>query len=207
MAVKFYKYFCKPFFDYLFALIGIIVFAPVLVIVILLFIIKGQTPFFVQLRAGKNGRIFKVVKFRTMNNRKDAAGNLLPDAQRLTGFGRFLRKTSLDELPQLLNVLTGDMSIVGPRPLLVQYLPLYNERQKMRHLVKPGITGWAQINGRNSISWDAKFEFDVWYVNNISFWLDIRILVETFINIFKSKGINHPGNATMPNFVGNQPKN
>ena len=138
-----------------------------------------------------------------MNDRKDKQGNLLPDEQRLTGFGKFVRKTSLDELPQLLNVIKGDMSLIGPRPLLVDYLPLYNEKQKKRHLVRPGITGWAQVNGRNAISWNQKFEYDVWYVNNISFKLDLQIILKTLVKIVKSEGISSGTSATMERFVGN----
>ena len=154
-------------------------------------------------RPGKNGKIFKVIKFKTMNDRKNEKGELLPDADRLTAIGSFVRKTSLDELPQMLNVIKGDMSIVGPRPLLVEYLPLYDEVQRTRHDVRPGITGWAQVNGRNTISWKQKFEYDVWYVNNISFALDFKILLMTVRNVLKSEGISSETSATMEKFTGN----
>jgi len=164
-----------------------------------------QRVFFTQARPGKDERIFRVVKFKTMTDERDAEGNLLPDAQRLTKIGKFVRSTSLDEIPQLLNVIKGDMSLIGPRPLLVQYLPLYSERQKRRHEVRPGITGWAQVNGRNAISWQQKFEYDVWYVENMSFILDIKILLKTIYNVFKREGINSDTSATMEAFRGNTP--
>lgn len=153
---------------------------------------------------GKNNKIFEVVKFRTMNDKKDAQGNLLSDKDRLTSLGRFIRKTSLDEIPQLINVIKGDMSLVGPRPLLLEYLRLYNEKQIRRHEVRPGITGWAQINGRNAISWKDKFELDVWYVDNISISLDIRILLQTILKVFKSEGISSDTSLTMEKFEGNK---
>ncbi|MEN9919592.1 MAG: hypothetical protein RL662_2028 [Bacteroidota bacterium] len=158
--------------------------------------------FFLQARPGKNGKIFKVIKYKTMNDKKGMDGQLLSDAERLTSIGRFIRKTSLDEVPQLLNVIKGDMSLVGPRPLLVEYLPLYNNEQAKRHNVCPGITGWAQINGRNAISWQQKFEYDVWYVNHISFTLDIRILLMTILKVFKSDGITSYSSVTMEKFEG-----
>ena len=158
--------------------------------------------FFYQLRPGKGERIFKIIKFKTMNDRRDANGELLPDAERLTKIGAFVRKTSLDEIPQLLNVLKGDMSVIGPRPLLPQYLPLYNETQKRRHEVKPGITGWAQVNGRNAISWERKFELDVWYVDHLSFVLDLKILLLTVKKVFIREGISQEGQATMEAFRG-----
>lgn len=157
-----------------------------------------------QQRPGKNNKIFEVVKFRTMNDKKDAQGNLLSDKDRLTSLGRFIRKTSLDEIPQLINVIKGDMSLVGPRPLLLEYLRLYNEKQIRRHEVRPGITGWAQINGRNAISWKDKFELDVWYVDNISISLDIRILLQTILKVFKSEGISSDTSLTMEKFEGNK---
>lgn len=157
-----------------------------------------------QERPGRNAKIFKVIKFKTMTDEKDVNGVLLSDEQRLTKTGKFVRSTSLDELPQLINVLKGDMSLVGPRPLLVQYLPLYNEEQAKRHLVRPGITGWAQINGRNAISWEKKFEYDVWYVNHVSFLLDIRIILKTIINVFRRDGINSDTHVTMEYFTGNK---
>jgi undecaprenyl phosphate N,N'-diacetylbacillosamine 1-phosphate transferase len=159
------------------ALLVFLVASPVfLVVVILLAIANSGKPFFLQRRPGKNGKIFRVIKFKTMNDRKDQNGQLLPDADRLTAIGSFVRKTSLDEIPQLLNVIKGDMNIIGPRPLLEEYLPLYNETQRHRHDIRPGITGWAQVNGRNAISWKQKFEYDVWYVNNVSFALDFKIV-------------------------------
>jgi lipopolysaccharide/colanic/teichoic acid biosynthesis glycosyltransferase len=167
-----------------------------------LFLANQGKPFFIQKRPGLHGRIFKIIKFKTMNDKKDAAGTLLPDAQRLTAIGIFVRKTSLDELPQLLNVIKGDMSIVGPRPLLPEYLPLYTAEQAMRHNVKPGITGWAQVNGRNAISWEQKFEYDVWYVNNISFILDFKIFFLTIKKVFISEGINMEGLVTTEAFKG-----
>jgi lipopolysaccharide/colanic/teichoic acid biosynthesis glycosyltransferase len=160
--------------------------------------------FFTQRRAGKDEVIFKLLKFKTMNDQRNKQGILLPDAERLTALGKFIRKTSLDELPQLWNVLKGDMSLVGPRPLLPEYLPLYNDEQKRRHQVKPGITGWAQVNGRNAISWEEKFKMDVWYVENQSFWLDMKILWLTIRKVLVREGINQDGQATMEPFKGNQ---
>jgi len=195
----------KPFFDFAVALIALLVLSPVfIVVVILLAIANSGKPFFVQRRPGKYGKIFRVIKFKTMNDRKDKQGNLLPDADRLTDIGRFVRKTSLDEIPQLLNVIKGDMSIVGPRPLLEEYLPLYSPDQMKRHNVRPGITGWAQVNGRNAISWNKKFELDLWYVKNISFTLDIRILLMTVRNVLKSEGISSETSVTMEKFTGNE---
>lgn len=199
-----YKTFFKRLIDFIAALFGLIILSPVFLLVTIgLFFANQGRPFFFQLRPGKGGRIFKIVKFKTMNDRKDGNGELLPDADRLTSVGAFVRKTSLDEIPQLINVLKGDMSLIGPRPLLVQYLPLYNERQARRHEVRPGITGWAQVNGRNAISWDQKFEFDVWYVENISLSLDIKILFMTFKKVFVREGISQEGQATMEAFKGN----
>ncbi len=194
----------KPLIDFSIALVLISITLPIsLLLIIILTVSNAGKPFFFQLRPGKNEKIFKVVKFKTMNDRKDRNGNLLPDADRLTSFGKFVRKTSLDELPQFFNVLIGNMSLIGPRPLLVEYLPLYNNEQRKRHLVKPGITGWAQINGRNSISWQQKFDFDVWYVNNVSFALDMKILFLTLKKVVKSDGINSQTSATMEKFTGN----
>ena len=176
-----------------------------LVLVLLTLIIRvliGYPVFFQQVRPGLEGRPFKMIKFRTMTNQCDASGNLLPDAKRLTAFGRFLRSTSLDELPELWNVLKGDMSLVGPRPLLMEYLPLYSPEQARRHEVRPGITGWAQVNGRNAISWDEKFDLDVWYVDNQSIWLDIKILWLTVKKVITRDGISSNNNATMPAFTG-----
>ena len=186
------------------ALVAFVVLFPVFVVVVVLLIIANAgKPFFLQRRPGKNGEIFKVIKFKTMNDRKGKDGELLPDAERLTATGRFVRKTSLDEIPQLLNVIKGDMALVGPRPLLEEYLPLYDQTQMHRHDVRPGITGWAQVNGRNAISWQQKFAYDVWYVNNISFALDIRILLLTVRNVLRSEGISSETSATMEKFKGN----
>ncbi len=185
------------------ALIALIIFLPVMAILIILLLLTGHKRFFfVQKRVGLNNRIFHLIKFRSMTEAKDAAGNLLPDNKRLTRFGAGLRKTSLDELPQLFNVILGDMSIIGPRPLLVSYLPLYNETQQRRHLVRPGITGWAQVNGRNAISWEQKFNLDVWYVANQSFALDLRIFFLTIRNVVKASGVSQEGEATMEAFTG-----
>jgi len=190
--------------DILFAFILLIVaLIPIFIIIILLYFKHGASEvFFMQYRPGRNEKIFRLIKFKTMNNKCDASGNILPDAERLTSIGRFIRKNSLDELPQLINVLKGDMSLVGPRPLLVEYLPLYNEQQKRRHEVKPGITGWAQVNGRNTISWQEKFDLDVWYVDHCSFGLDMKILWLTILKVFKREGINQAGQATVEKFNG-----
>lgn len=200
-----YKNFFKRFFDFILSLIGFLVLSPLFLFITLFLIIanKGK-PFFFQQRPGKNNKTFRVVKFKTMNDRKDSEGNLLPDAERLTSVGNFVRKTSLDEIPQLLNVIKGDMSLIGPRPLLVEYLPLYDKQQIRRHEVRPGITGWAQVNGRNAISWKEKFVLDVWYVDNISLTLDIKILGRTLQKVFISEGINSGTSATMEKFEGNR---
>jgi lipopolysaccharide/colanic/teichoic acid biosynthesis glycosyltransferase len=198
-----YKY-LKSSLDFFCALFGIIIFSPVLLIVLLiLFFTNKCNPFFLQNRPGKSGIIFKIIKFKTMNDNKDEKGNLLPDKDRLTQVGKFIRKTSIDEIPQLLNIIKGDMSLVGPRPLLVDYLPLYNKQQARRHEVKPGITGWAQVNGRNAISWEQKFEFDVWYVDHLSFALDVKILWLTIRKAFKPRGINSTNLVPMEKFKGN----
>ncbi len=198
-----YQSFIKYLLDFLVALLGLIIISPIFILItICLFIANSGKPFFLQSRPGKNGKIFKVVKFKTMNDKKDAAGHLLSDAERLTAAGKFVRKTSLDEIPQLINVLKGDMSLVGPRPLLPEYLPLYNAQQARRHEVRPGITGWAQVHGRNAISWKQKFEYDVWYVDHISFLLDLKILWMTAIKVFKSEGINASESVTMEKFMG-----
>lgn len=199
-----YRKFIKPFIDFLIALTGLVVLSPLLLIVIilLLFANKGN-PFFFQKRPGKNEKIFRIVKFRTMTNERDNKGNLLPDAKRLTGMGKLVRKTSVDEIPQLINVLKGEMSLIGPRPLLPEYLLLYNNWQKKRHDVRPGITGWAQVNGRNSLGWNEKFKMDVWYVNNVNFKLDLKILFKTIGKVIKSEGINSAGQVTTENFKGN----
>lgn len=200
-----YRNFFKRILDFICSLIGFIILLPVFLFVTLfLTIANNGKPFFFQQRPGKNNKIFEVVKFRTMNDKKDAQGNLLSDKDRLTSLGRFIRKTSLDEIPQLINVIKGDMSLVGPRPLLLEYLPLYDEKQIRRHEVRPGITGWAQINGRNAISWKDKFELDVWYVDNISISLDIRILLLTILKVFKSEGISSDTSLTMEKFEGNK---
>ncbi|HJT73124.1 MAG TPA: sugar transferase [Chitinophaga sp.] len=201
-----YKSCIKPVTDFIIALVAFSLLLPVfLVCTVLLFIVNNGAPFFLQRRPGKGERIFNVIKFKTMTDRRDGNGMLLPDHQRLTPVGKFIRKTSLDEIPQLLNVIKGDMSLVGPRPLLVEYLPLYNEHQKRRHDVKPGITGWAQVKGRNAITWQQKFEYDVWYVNHLSFKLDLEILVATVFKVIKSEGINQEGQATAERFRGQTP--
>ena len=193
----------KPILDFLLAVIGFLILLPVfLLVTILLFFANQGKPFFMQRRPGKNCKVFRIIKFKTMNDRKDTNGNLLSDAERLTTIGKFVRKTSLDEIPQLLNVIKGDMSIIGPRPLLTDYVHLYNEFQNQRHNVKPGITGWAQVNGRNAISWDKKFELDVFYVNNISFWLDVKILFLTVKKVLISEGISAENAATIEPFQG-----
>lgn len=199
-----YRNLVKPFFDFIFSLLLIIILSPVfIVIIILLFLFNKRNVFFFQSRPGKNERVFKIVKFKTMTDDRDASGNLLPDEFRLTKMGRFVRKTSLDELPQLFNVLKGDMSFIGPRPLLVSYLELYNDEQKRRHDIKPGITGWAQVNGRNAITWQQKFIYDVFYVDHMSFLLDIKILLLTVKKVIISEGINTEGKATTESFKGN----
>lgn len=195
----------KRCFDFVISFFMLIIFSlPIMITWIFVSFKLGSPAIFTQPRPGLNGKVFYVYKFRTMTDELDANGELLPDAQRLTSFGQFIRKLSLDELPQLWNVLKGDMSFVGPRPLLVEYLPLYNKRQARRHEVRPGITGWAQVNGRNAISWEQKFEYDVWYVDNQSFWLDIKILLLTIKKVFISEGISQEGQATMEKFTGSK---
>lgn len=198
-----YKQIFKRVLDLIVAVAGFVILLPVflLVMLLLLFANAGK-PFFLQERPGRNGKVFKVIKFKTMNDKKDSQGNLLPGELRITRVGNFARKTSFDEIPQLLNVIKGDMSLIGPRPLLVSYLPLYNAKQKRRHEMRPGITGWAQVNGRNAISWEQKFDYDVWYVDNCSFILDVRILFLTFLKVFKSEGINADASVTMLPFTG-----
>lgn len=194
----------KRFIDLVLTIPGFLLILPFLLILALFVRIFHGTPLlFSQLRPGQNGKPFRIYKFRTMTNARDTAGNLLPDIERLTSFGRFLRSTSLDELPALLNVLKGDMSLVGPRPLLMEYLPHYSPEQNRRHDVRPGLTGWAQVNGRNAISWEEKFRLDAWYVDNWSLWMDIRILVLTMLHVLLRKGINHNAIETMPFFTGN----
>ena len=195
----------KRVFDLIISLLALTVFLPfILAISLLVLFFHGRPVLFSQKRPGLNGTIFSMYKFRSMNNKKDDNGNLLPDAQRLTTFGRVLRKTSLDELPGLFNVIKGDMSLVGPRPLLPEYLPLYSQEQARRHNVRPGITGWAQVNGRNAISWKKKFELDVFYVDNRSFLLDLKILLLTVKKVFKSEGISQENHDTMEKFTGNE---
>ncbi|WP_342508567.1 sugar transferase [Sporosarcina sp. FSL K6-2383] len=195
----------KRLFDFIVSFLTLIILSPFIGITALLIHLKiGSPVLFKQERPGLKGKSFFVYKFRSMTDERDEHGELLPDDVRLTSFGKVIRKLSLDELPQLWNVLKGDMSFVGPRPLLVEYLPLYNERQARRHDVRPGITGWAQVNGRNAISWEEKFELDVWYVENHSFWLDIKILFMTVMKVFKSEGISQNGQATMTKFEGNR---
>lgn len=198
-----YQKLVKPIADICIALVGLLMLIPIFTVVTvgLIFVNNGK-PFFYQIRPGKEGKLFKIIKFKTMNDKKDANGNLLSDAERLTKIGSFVRKTSLDEIPQLINVITGDMSLIGPRPLLVQYLHKYSSFQNRRHEVKPGITGWAQVNGRNAISWDKKFELDVWYVDNVSFLLDLKILFKTFQKVIMSEGINAENVATIEPFNG-----
>lgn len=199
-----YKNIFKRLFDFLAAFAGLLILSPVFIVVTIgLSIANSGKPFFFQTRPGKNARLFRIIKFKTMNDKKDAQGGLLPDAQRLTKIGSFVRKTSLDEIPQLINVLKGEMSLIGPRPLLPEYLPLYSPEQYRRHEVRPGITGWAQVNGRNAISWQQKFEYDVWYVDHLSFALDLRILFLTLKKVVVSEGINTDGQATTERFKGN----
>lgn len=200
-----YKNVIKNILDLITALLGLFALSPIFIgIVVILGISNKGKPFFVQKRPGKNGRIFKILKFKTMNDKKGPNGQLLSDHERMTKIGKFIRKTSLDEIPQLLNVIKGDMSIVGPRPLLVSYLSLYNEEQSLRHDVKPGITGWAQINGRNAISWEDKFKYDVWYVRNISFMTDLKILWKTVGKVFNSEGVSASEEVTMELFRGSK---
>ncbi len=200
-----YKCCFKRILDFLIVLSVLSIIWPILLVVAvwLHFANKGAGAFFYQQRPGKNGKIFKVIKYKTMTDERDEKGNLLPDADRLTKVGRFVRSTSLDELPQLINVLKGDMALIGPRPLLVQYLPLYDKEQARRHEVRPGITGWAQVNGRNAISWRRKFELDVWYVDHCSFLLDLKIVFMTIKKVFKREGISSDTSATMEFFNGN----
>lgn len=206
-AFAMYRDFLKRPIDIFVSVVGLIILSPVmLVLVVLLCFANRGKPFFIQPRPGKDERIFNLIKFKTMNDRIDKDGNLLPDAVRLTPVGKWVRKTSLDEIPQLVNVLKGDMSLIGPRPLLVEYLPLYSEEQAKRHSVRPGITGWAQVNGRNAISWQKKFVLDVWYTQNLSFSLDLSILIKTIRKVFKSEGISSETSVTMERFMGNERK-
>lgn len=200
-----YRHFFKRLIDFSAAMCGIVILSPLLIVVAVWLHLanKGAGAFFLQERPGKNGKIFQVIKFKTMTDERDAEGNLLPDVDRLTKVGRFVRSTSIDELPQLINVLKGDMALIGPRPLLVQYLPLYSKEQARRHEVRPGITGWAQVNGRNAISWARKFELDVWYVDHSSFLLDSKIIFLTIKKVFAREGINSDVSVTMEVFNGN----
>ena len=200
-----YRRYIKRGMDFVVALVALICLSPVLIVVMvwLHFANKGAGAFFLQERPGKDARIFRIIKFKTMTDERDADGNLLPDAERLTRIGRFVRSTSIDELPQLINVLKGDMSLIGPRPLLIQYLPLYSPEQARRHEVRPGITGWAQCHGRNAISWTEKFKLDVWYVDHVSFLTDIKVIITTIKKVFIREGISEDGHATMEFFNGN----
>lgn len=200
-----YKKNLKREFDIIISLLGLIITLPLIIIacILLSFLYKRFNPFFVQSRPGKDGKLFNVIKFKTMSDKKDLNGHLLPDKDRITPIGKFIRATSIDEIPQLFNVLKGDMSLIGPRPLLVEYLPLYSKEQLRRHEVRPGITGWAQVNGRNAISWQQKFEYDVWYIDNISFFLDMKILFLTLKKVIKRSDINSATSATMEKFNGN----
>ena len=199
-----YKHFLKRFLDFWLSLIALIVISPILMVVTiwLHFANKGAGAFFFQERPGKNAKIFKVIKFKTMTDERDAEGNLLPDEKRLTKVGKFVRSTSIDELPQLINVFKGDMALIGPRPLLVQYLPLYSLEQARRHEVRPGISGWAQCHGRNAISWTEKFKLDVWYVDHCTLWTDIQVIFITVKNVLMRKDINSATAATMEAFDG-----
>ncbi|KQM36020.1 sugar transferase [Chryseobacterium sp. Leaf201] len=198
-----YKHFFKRIFDFLASLLGLLILLPIFVFITVgLYIVNNGKPFFFQARPGLNGKIFKIIKFKTMTDRKDANGILLPDVERLTPIGVFVRKASLDEIPQLINVLKGDMSLIGPRPLLPEYLPLYNKFQARRHEVRPGITGWAQVNGRNSISWQKKFEYDVWYVDHFTLLLDLKIIFLTLKKVLMKEGISADGHVTIEPFKG-----
>lgn len=199
-----YKFFFKRVLDFTASLLGLIILSPIFLLVTVALLVANQgKPFFFQKRPGKDGKIFSIIKFKTMNDKKDPSGNLLPDAARLTKIGAFVRKTSLDEIPQLINVLKGEMSLIGPRPLLPSYLALYNDTQRRRNEVKPGITGWAQVNGRNAISWEKKFEYDVWYVDHLNLGLDLKILLMTIKKVFISEGITQDGHVTSEEFKGN----
>ena len=200
-----YRKFLKPLIDFFTALVLLLLAAPVLLLSgLLLFVANDGKVFFIQPRPGKREKIFKLIKFKTMTDEKDETGLLLPDEQRLTPVGKFVRKTSIDELPQLINILKGDMSLIGPRPWLEEYLPLYNDYQRKRHQVKPGITGWAQVNGRNLLDWKRRFDYDIYYVDHLSFWLDLKIMMLTIWNILHARGISGEGSVTMEKFTGNE---
>ena len=204
--MKIYSHFFKRFFDLILASIGFIILLPLFLFVWCVLLVKNNgKAFFYQERPGKNERVFRIIKFKTMNDKTDEHGELLPPSDRLTRTGNFVRKYSLDEIPQLLNVIKGDMSLIGPRPLHIRYLPRYNDFQKQRHDIRPGITGWAQVNGRNAISWEQKFEFDVWYVKNMSLLLDVKIIFLTIHTVFKKVGINNANNEIASDFMGTQP--
>lgn len=199
-----YKHCFKRFFDLLGSLVGIVLLLPIFFLIFfIILLIDRDSPFYLQARPGMNKHTFKVIKFKTMVNKTDKNGNLLPDSHRITRFGKFIRSTSLDEIPQLVNVLKGDMSFIGPRPLLIKYLPLYDERQARRHEVRPGMTGLAQIKGRNNLTWKEKFEYDIFYVENVSFYLDMRILLLTVKKVLSRQGINSSDSVTMEPFLGN----
>lgn len=203
--MKMYRHFFKRAIDIICALLALIVFSPLFLILMIVGAIKMKgNPFFTQDRPGYKEKVFKLIKFRTMTNEKDKDGNLLPDELRLNKYGKFLRSTSLDELPEAINILIGDMSVIGPRPLLVRYLPLYNSEQHRRHDVKPGLSGWAQVNGRNTVSWEDKFKMDVWYVDNVSFLTDVKIVLMTIGKFIKREGISSETSATMEEFKGNR---
>ena len=199
-----YKHYFKRFFDFWISLIVLIIISPILLVVTIWLHIanKGAGAFFFQERPGKDGKIFEVIKYKTMTDERDSGGNLLPDEARLTKVGKFVRSTSIDELPQLINVLKGDMALIGPRPLLVKYLPLYSQEQARRHEVRPGISGWAQCHGRNAISWTEKFKLDVWYVDHVSLMTDIKVILITIMKVLKRADINEAGEATMEEFNG-----
>lgn len=197
-----YRDFFKRIIDFTLALVGMVLLLPIfLTVTVFLYVANSGKPFFFQQRPGLHNKIFRIVKFRTMNDKRDADGKLLPDPERLTKVGAFVRKTSLDEIPQLLNVIRGDMSLIGPRPLLVEYLPHYTQTESRRHEVRPGITGWAQVNGRNTISWDQKFAYDVWYVDHLSLWIDLKIILLTIKNVLTSSGVSADGHISMPNLL------
>ena len=199
-----YRLFFKRVLDFILSCLVLLITSPILLLVAVInYISLGESPFFFQDRPGKGEKKIRIIKFKSMNNKRDAAGMLLPDNQRITPFGKLLRKTSIDELPQLLNVITGDMSLIGPRPLLFRYVPLYNETQKRRHEVRPGITGWAQVNGRNAISWHEKFKLDVYYVDNVSFLLDLKICWLTILKVLLREGVNQGSDRPMNPFTGN----